>query len=197
MVMNRMDTFVTKTPRGVKVITTAPDKTAVSVRLAVRADADRIAHISRIGFAVAHQQAFTDADLTHYLSASFNRHQIIAEMGTAQVLFLVAETAGKVIGTLRVSHTSPPFPVQLPMSLELSRLYLDSHWAGRGVGSALMGYALRTALISERKSCWLAVWEENGRAINFYQRWGFQQIGTDIFPVGESGPTGLIMARWF
>ncbi len=195
--MNKIETFSTTKSRELPSRVTSFNKTAVSVRLAVRADANAIVHISRRGFADAHQQAFADSDLTRYLSNSFNWHQVTEEISAAHMLFFVAEMAGKVIGTLRVSHTSPPSPIRLPMSLELSRLYLDPQWIGWGVGAALMRYALRTALISDRKSCWLTVWEENRRAINFYQRWGFQQVGTETLPVGESCPTGLVMARWF
>ena len=31
---------------------------------------------------------------------------------------------------------------------------------------------------------WLGVWEENRKAIAFYERWGFGRVGTEIFDVG-------------
>ena len=33
--------------------------------------------------------------------------------------------------------------------------------------------------------CWLGVWEENHRAISFYQKFGFEKIGVKEFLVGS------------
>jgi ribosomal protein S18 acetylase RimI-like enzyme len=52
--------------------------------------------------------------------------------------------------------------------------------------------------ISEAKqrgcdSIWLGVWEKNPRAINFYKKWGFKEVGTHIFHVGDDPQKDFIM----
>ncbi|WP_420627980.1 GNAT family N-acetyltransferase [Candidatus Leptofilum sp.] len=171
-------------------------KMGVSVRRAATgADAIAIAEISHRGFLAAHQQAFTERDMRYYLSETFNPQQIIAEMGNPHIRFLVAEVRNKIVGTVRLSKKPPPHPIRLPAPMELSRLYLYPQWTGQGVGSALMLQALGTVPAAGFKSCWLSVWERNGRAIEFYHRWDFRPIGTEILHVGQSAPVGLVMSR--
>jgi len=42
---------------------------------------------------------------------------------------------------------------------------------------------------------WLGVWERNERAIAFYNRWGFESVGTHIFLLGQDRQTDFIMAH--
>jgi len=42
-------------------------------------------------------------------------------------------------------------------------------------------------------SIWLGVWEKNPRAISFYQKWGFKEVGTHIFHVGDDPQRDFIM----
>ena len=169
-------------------------ETAVSIRRAVKKDAAIMADIGRYGFAATHRLAFLKADLALYLAQTFGRQQILAEMAQPDTQFLVAEVAGEVVGTLRLTQHAPA-SVRLTEAVELSRLYLHPDAVGCGVGSALMLRALGTAVASGAKNCWLGVWQGNGRAINFYQKWGFETVGIDVILVGQSCPVGLIMSR--
>jgi ribosomal protein S18 acetylase RimI-like enzyme len=42
---------------------------------------------------------------------------------------------------------------------------------------------------------WLDVWERNPRAIAFYRKWGFVQVGTQTFQLGDDLQNDWIMAR--
>jgi ribosomal protein S18 acetylase RimI-like enzyme len=44
-------------------------------------------------------------------------------------------------------------------------------------------------------SIWLTVWENNGRAIRFYERWGFQKVGVYDFVVGRDIQKDLVFLR--
>jgi ribosomal protein S18 acetylase RimI-like enzyme len=42
---------------------------------------------------------------------------------------------------------------------------------------------------------WLAVWEENPRAIRFYEKHGFQKAGVKTFQLGAELQHDFVMAR--
>lgn len=42
---------------------------------------------------------------------------------------------------------------------------------------------------------WLDVWERNERATTFYLRWGFMQVGTKPFRLGDDLQRDLLMVR--
>ena len=42
---------------------------------------------------------------------------------------------------------------------------------------------------------WLGVWEQNPRAISFYRKLGFTEVGEHIFQVGTDPQRDIIMKR--
>ena len=42
---------------------------------------------------------------------------------------------------------------------------------------------------------WLGVWEQNARALAFYAKWGFREIGKKHFTVGSDVQDDLVLAR--
>ena len=61
------------------------------------------------------------------------------------------------------------------------------------VGQILFEKAVKVA--NERKAnyVWLGVWEENKRAINFYEKNGFVVFGKHDFKLGDDVQTDLMM----
>ena len=49
---------------------------------------------------------------------------------------------------------------------------------------------------AQRRRCdglWLGVWGKNDRAIQFYRQWGFLQMGTQTFVLGNDRQTDLVL----
>jgi GNAT superfamily N-acetyltransferase len=51
------------------------------------------------------------------------------------------------------------------------------------MGDVLIARCLEHVRHSGFGSIWLTAWENNGRAIRFYERWGFQKVGVYDFVV--------------
>ena len=79
--------------------------------------------------------------------------------------------------------------------MEIARLYagkrLDRYRRRRGADATLP----RLAASRGREWVWLGVWERNARAIAFYARWGFIDVGAQPFQLGADRQTDRIMAR--
>ena len=61
--------------------------------------------------------------------------------------------------------------------LELARLYVPAPWHGQGVANELMKVFLAEARERGFKAVWLEAFEGNPRALGFYARWGFRDLG--------------------
>jgi ribosomal protein S18 acetylase RimI-like enzyme len=85
--------------------------------------------------------------------------------------------------------------VTLENAIEIARLYAGRRWIGTGVGAALMQHCLDLAASRGRDWIWLGVWERNARAIAFYARWDFTDVGSQSFQLGADRQTDRIMAR--
>ena len=75
------------------------------------------------------------------------------------------------------------------------RFYVDKAHHGRGIAQTLMQEAVATARKLGATTVWLGVWERNLRAIAFYVKCGFQDVGSQPFLVGSDLQTDRVMAR--
>jgi ribosomal protein S18 acetylase RimI-like enzyme len=84
---------------------------------------------------------------------------------------------------------------ELEKDWELKRLYVQQENQNNGIGSRLMDLALNQMKEYQVKRVFLDVWEQNPRAILFYQRFGFEVVGKRKFEVASGAETSadLIM----
>lgn len=78
---------------------------------------------------------------------------------------------------------------------ELKRIYSLSRFHGQGIGDALMAAALDAAKAAGQKRLLLGVYQGNMRALRFYEKQGFTEVGTRQFQVGPRLYDDYILAR--
>lgn len=107
--------------------------------------------------------------------------------------FLAEASGGAPIGYAVVSI--PDLPGQRPGDVELRRIYVLSRWRRCGLGKALLALADAEARRRGALRLLLGVWERNEAARGFYQRQGFDQVGTRQFSVGPMICDDLVLGR--
>jgi len=81
-----------------------------------------------------------------------------------------------------------------PDDIELKRIYCLSRAHGCGAGQALFDAVSAHAQALGAPRIWLGTYEENRRAIAFYQRNGFETVATRQFQVGDQLFDDIVMA---
>ena len=84
--------------------------------------------------------------------------------------------------------TAPELPEELvsPGDLELRRIYLLSRFHGAGAGRQLLQAAIASAREQGAPHLLLGLHPENYRAMAFYRKHGFGQVGTRRFHLGQT-----------
>ncbi|HYK91176.1 MAG TPA: GNAT family N-acetyltransferase [Acidobacteriota bacterium] len=137
----------------------------------------------------------TPENMAVYLAESFNPQKLARELGNPASRFLIVEAGSLTAAYAHLRFGQAPTTVAGRQPMEIARFYARLPWIGKGVGALLMQACLREA---ERAGCdvvWLDVWERNQRAITFYLRWGFAQVGTQVFQLGDDPQRDLLMAK--
>jgi diamine N-acetyltransferase len=173
----------------------ARESSRVVVRLAAPIDAAMLADLGARAFAGAFAADNTPDDMEAYLRAHFSTETVAAELADPRAVFLVAEVDGAPAGYAKLLADAAPDCVRGPDPIELVRLYALQEWLGAGIGAALMGASLDAAKRRGNGSIWLGVWERNTRAIAFYRKWGFEDVGEMVFVLGSDVQTDRVMAR--
>ncbi|MEJ0059197.1 MAG: GNAT family N-acetyltransferase [Terricaulis sp.] len=83
----------------------------------------------------------------------------------------------------------------LPGDIELKRIYVMAPYLNRPIGVLLLQAALAEAAAMGKRRMLLAVYATNARALAFYRKHGFTQIGAKPYIVGGAPYELLIFAR--
>jgi len=130
-----------------------------------------------------------------FLNEQFTYDRLVKEVSAPGNIFLMAEVDGEVVGYARLRDLNNPPELKGAPSMEIARIYSIQSQIGKGVGSALMKECIEIAKEHNKQIVWLGVWKENLRAINFYERWGFEIFGEHEFVLGEDVQTDWLMKK--
>ena len=118
----------------------------------------------------------------------FSLGKIEALVRDESVSFILAESAGHLVGFVQVTHGARHVLVSHEPASELDRLYVHERFTGTGtgIGKALLQRAEALAASRGAAALWLTAWVGNARAIGFYPRQGYMDVGATDY-VFENG----------
>lgn len=135
----------------------------------------------------------TPENMEKYLRESFSVEKLSAELSHPDSRFYLAREGTSVIGYLKLNEGDTQTEQKLEHSLEIERIYVLKDYHGKRVGKLLMDKALTEARARKFERVWLGVWENNHRAIRFYEKNGFEKFDTHLFHLGNDVQTDLLM----
>lgn len=167
----------------------------MTTRRATPADAALLASLAATSFDDTFGADNTPEDMASYMATAFGESIQRAELADARHTVFFAERAGAVVGYAMLREGPAPDAVADADAIEIARLYATRHLIGAGIGAALMQCCLDEAATRGRSTIWLGVWEQNARAIAFYRRWEFADVGATTFMLGHDRQTDRVMSR--
>ena len=142
-------------------------------------------------------------DFAAYVDTAFTLEVFKKEFYTEGSVFYFAENEGQLIGYFKLNHnkvpqdainTVPEFNTHKALIMtELERIYLTEATHGKGFAEVMMNEIVQLTQANKSAYIWLGVWEENRKAIKFYQKMGFEKFGEHIFMIGEDAQTDWLM----
>lgn len=165
------------------------------VRRAELSDAKRLAELAEETFRATFGAANTAADLATYCRNSYGEALQAREIVDPNRITLLCEEQGALLGFAQLRWTSTPSCVHAERAGEIQRFYVSEAWQGKGIARELMTASLKAMEQNEFDVVWLGVWEHNPRAIAFYRKFGFVEVGEHVFQLGEDAQRDIVMAR--
>jgi ribosomal protein S18 acetylase RimI-like enzyme len=130
-----------------------------------------------------------------YLEKSFSINKLCGELSNSNSAFYFLFANGELAGYLKLNEAPSQTDINDLKSLEIERIYVAKEFQGKGLGNVLMSKAINIANVRKKLYVWLGVWEKNDRAIMFYKKNGFCEIGTHSFFMGEEEQTDYVMRK--
>lgn len=169
--------------------------TTLIYRRGTAADAATLAAFAERCFTATYAAHNTPEDMRDYIAAAYGTEQQQRELTDPNWATVLAESDGRLVGYAQLRRSSPAAPVTLEAPVEIYRFYVDASAHGSGVAQRLMASAIEAARDLGGQHVWLGVWERNARAIAFYTKSGFRDMGTQIFQLGSDAQTDRVLAR--
>ena len=163
------------------------------IRRGVPSDAAALAEFAARTFAETFATDNRPEDLRAHVESSYGVPQQSAELADPDVVTILAYNGAALVAYAQVRRKSPPSCVTQSQPVELHRFYVDRSAHGSGIARILMGAVHEAAVELGGRHVWLGVWERNPRAIAFYAKMGFTQVGSHAFYVGPDCQTDHVL----
>jgi ribosomal protein S18 acetylase RimI-like enzyme len=161
---------------------------AVLYRAAALGDAAALARLAREAFIAVFGHLYQPHDLAAFLTAERSEERYAAQIADPVVRIRLAVLDGALVAYSLIVLGKPfderpePRP-QRPVML--SQLYCAPEATGRGIGAALLDWAIGEARGWGADAVQLSVFSENFGAQRFYRRHGFAHVADIHFWVGQ------------
>jgi diamine N-acetyltransferase len=165
------------------------------IRRATLADAELISTLGAETFATSFGAQNTPENLAKHLAKAFGEEIQKREIADSAVTYLIAEVNGRTAGYAQVRDGDAPACVTGDAPVEVRRFYVVSDFHGTGIAQALMNACADEARRRGGRTLWLGVWDRNPRAIRFYTKWGFEDVGGQTFMLGDDPQQDRVLAR--
>lgn len=156
------------------------------LRPATLADVPALAELGRDSFTDAFGHLYRPEDLAAFLVETHDEAVVAGEIAGGGCRHALAVDAdGTLLGYCKLRHPSKLAENSDARDpLELGQLYCGAAATGRGIGAALMDWALGQARAGRHDAMLLSVYSGNAGAQRFYARYGFAKIADIHFRVG-------------
>lgn len=166
----------------------------VALRRAVAGDAPSLAVFAERTFRETFGARNSPENMDLHCSRHFGPDIQAREIADRGLVTTLALDAGRFTGftQLRLAQAHPNVAARRPA--QLNRIYVAAEWQGKGIAQALLQDALASAADAGADCLWLAVWEHNPKAMAFYQKAGFEIVGSHAFMLGQDRQRDLILS---
>ena len=168
---------------------------SLQIRQATAKDADSLANLAARTFVDTYDD-LTRQEADAYIAEFLSPSAFEAHIKSATSAVFVAEKHA-LVGYLLLEVSRSPILLGLDNQIECVRLFVDTDSKGLRIGSNLLDRAISYSIRTKSNVMWLKVWDQNTRAIEFYEQKGFQVQGSVEYTEGGMDDVVLIMALFF
>lgn len=165
----------------------------MQIRKLNSSDSENLRKISIQTFKETFEEVNTEEDMQKYLDENLSLERLKNELENLYSEFYFIENENKNLGYLKLNFGNAQTENFKENHLEIERIYVLKDFLGQKIGQILFDKAIEIGREKNLEYVWLGVWEENHRAIKFYEKNGFKVFGKHKFVLGKDVQTDLMM----
>jgi ribosomal protein S18 acetylase RimI-like enzyme len=167
----------------------------ITVRTCNSKDVETLVSLGIKTFRDTFDEFNTPENMIRYINNTFTKKTIEREIKQPGTVFFLAFDERKAAGYAKVKSSEKPAGLNSTKALEIEQLYVHRDYIGKRVGYMLMQTCQAFAQKNSYQTVWLGVWEQNTRAIAFYEKNGFERFGQHPFTLGADVQNDWLMKK--
>jgi len=170
----------------------------VVIKKATSTDATIIALLAQITFRQAFSHFWNDEQvLRNYFKKTFSVEKMRSSLSKSNNMFWIAYADDLPVGYAKLKINCPYEKLKDPQPAQLQKIYLLQDYIAQGIGEQLQDELFKEVQKHHIKTLWLAVWDENDKAIRFYERYGFKKETTYHYDFEKMSIDYQVMTKLF
>ncbi|KSU73931.1 Ribosomal protein S18 acetylase RimI [Pseudarthrobacter enclensis] len=171
-----------------------------TIRRATMDDAGALAELAAVTFPLACPPSSSPEDIAAHLANTLSEGHFRRYLSDPDITVMVLDSGDRLNGYSLLVDRAASDPdvaaaLTLTPSVELSKCYVHPDHHGLGAAAELMHASIQAAAETGRSGIWLGVNSQNTRAIRFYGKSGFRQVGTKSFRLGSTVEHDFVLER--
>lgn len=167
----------------------------ITIRKATAKDAETLQALARKTFFETFAAHNTEDNMKKYLEEDLSLPKLNAELNNPGSAFYFASFQDQLVGYLKLNFGQSQTELQDNTAVEIERIYVLQAFQGKKLGQLLYQHAVAIATAMQAAYIWLGVWEQNFKAIAFYEKNGFVPFDKHLFTLGDDVQTDIMMKR--
>ncbi len=164
------------------------------IRHGEASDATALTAFARMTFVETYAGLNSPVDTDRHLDEFYFEDRQRQELINPDMLTLLVHVNCELVGFAQLEKGPVPECIEADGAVGLKRYYVKDSWHGKGIARPLLSAVVDEARSMNATHLWLTVWKQNPRAIAYYRKVGFAQVGSNTFMVGADPQDDSVMS---
>ncbi|WP_075341246.1 GNAT family N-acetyltransferase [Tenacibaculum agarivorans] len=168
----------------------------IEIKQGTSKDLETLAILGRVTFRESHGDYIEDkTNLNAYLDKAFSIETTQKELKDSNNIYFIIYRNKLPVGYVKLVLNAESEFIENPSCCRLERIYVLDEFITQKLGLELFKTTVKKAQELNFDMMWLTVYIKNTRAINFYEKNGFEKVGSISFQINKQGYENPILAK--
>ncbi len=159
-------------------------------------DTEVLALLGRMTSAESHGQYIEDKnDIPKYLDENFSMAKTSQNMSNPSIHYYLVYSDNLPVGYVKLINNAAQKHVNSKNTIQLERIFILKDFIPLKVGQQLLTYVEERAKALNFDTMWLSVYIKNNRAIRFYEKNDFKNVGDLNFKVNGKSYENIVFSK--
>ncbi|WP_298545693.1 GNAT family N-acetyltransferase [uncultured Aquimarina sp.] len=168
----------------------------IKIKTATKADTEVLALLGRLTWSESHGHYIEDKnDVLKYLNENFSVFKTKQNINDPKQLFYIIYADDLPVGYAKLVVDASNKNITSQNSCQLERIFILSDFIPLKIGRQLLTFVEEQAKKLQLDTMWLTVYIKNNRAIRFYEKNEFKNVGELNFIVNGKGYENIVFSK--